>query len=75
MTGLEMKYFVLKPKGNTPYSAASRAAMRRYSKVIRSHNPVLADELLRWAEDEFAEAYCNDREAEELAKIEGDRDL
>ena len=42
MTGLEMKYFVLKPRGNDRYAAASRAAMRRYADVIVGENPALA---------------------------------
>ena len=51
-TGLQMKYFVLKPKGNTRYAKASRAAMFRYSSFIRSENPKLADDIFSWAEHE-----------------------
>lgn len=31
MDGLMMKYFVLKPRGNDAYAAASRAAMHAYA--------------------------------------------
>lgn len=62
MTGLQMKYFVLKPKGNDEYAAASRAAMRRYSKVISNRNPLLAKKLLDWAEKEFGIAWGGDDE-------------
>jgi hypothetical protein len=46
--GLQMKYFVLKPKGNDPYHAASRAAMVAYAEAIRSTNLELCDDLLKW---------------------------
>jgi hypothetical protein len=64
MTGLEMKYFVLKPKGKSQYAAASRAAMRRYAKVIASDNPGLAEELHSWAEREFGIAWGGDTESQ-----------
>ncbi|MBO6755495.1 MAG: hypothetical protein JJ902_04160 [Roseibium sp.] len=48
MTGLQMKYFVLKPAGDSAYSKASRAAMRAYAEKIKSENPELSDELLSW---------------------------
>ncbi len=48
MTGLEMKYFVLKPKGDDAYAIASREAMRTYAKAIDDENPVLAQELKMW---------------------------
>jgi hypothetical protein len=50
--GLQMKYFVLKPKGKDAYAVASREAMRRYATEIDSDNPVLADELRDWADRE-----------------------
>lgn len=49
MDGLQMKYFVLKPKGDDAYAIASRKAMLAYSKVIEETNPVLAQELKIWA--------------------------
>jgi len=52
MTGLEMKYFVLKPHGDDRYATASRGAMRRYADLIVQENPKLADELRVWAERE-----------------------
>lgn len=53
---LQMKYFVLKPKGGDPFAAASRAAMLRYADMIESHEPTLAKELRDWALNESAEA-------------------
>jgi len=32
MNGLMMKYFVLKPAGDSPYHTASRKAMKEYIK-------------------------------------------
>ncbi len=52
MTGLEMKYFVLKPKGDDVYAKASRAAMRQYASLIREENEELCAELLAWADKE-----------------------
>jgi len=48
MTGLEMKYFVLKPRGKDIYAIASREAMRRYADEIEGDNPRLAAELRKW---------------------------
>lgn len=53
MTGLEMKYFVLKPGGNTAYHEASRHAMRVYANHIRKENLQLANEVQEWAEKEW----------------------
>lgn len=53
--GLQMKYFVLKPKANNGYDMYARAsqnAMIAYSERIRTENPLLADQLLAWAEKE-----------------------
>ena len=52
MSGLEMKYFVLKPRGDDAYAKASRAAMRKYALMIREENPDLSDELREWADRE-----------------------
>ena len=60
MDGLMMKYFVLKPAGNDKYAAASRAAMRRYAKLIQGDNPTLASDLLSWADREYGIAHCGD---------------
>jgi hypothetical protein len=48
--GLDMKYFVLKPRGSTPFSEASRAGMRAYAEVIESHDRELAEDLTGWAD-------------------------
>lgn len=56
MTGLEMKYFVLKPKGNDAYANASRKAIIAYAKAIDDVNPKLKQELIVWVQDEILEA-------------------
>lgn len=48
LTGLQMKYFILKPKGNDPYAEASRCAMYAYAQSIEPENPELADDLMEW---------------------------
>lgn len=54
MSGLMMKYFVLKPSGFDPYAIASRTAMFAYAKAIRKENPDLAKDLADWALRESA---------------------
>lgn len=58
--GLVMKYFVLKPYGTDQYARASRAAMRRYAKVIAAENPELSQELITWADREYVDAFGED---------------
>ena len=56
MTGLEMKYFVLKPKSknvNDLYAEASRLAMKAYAKKIEIINPKMSLELSNWANKEY----------------------
>lgn len=53
MSGLEMKYFVLKPRGNDPYAKASREAMLTYHRLINKENPELSKELRAWATREL----------------------
>ena len=48
MSGLEMKYFVLKPKGQDKYAQASRSAMLTYANTIEPINPELAKDLRAW---------------------------
>lgn len=52
MSGLQMKYFVLKPAGDDVYSAASRKAMRTYASHISQESPELCKELREWADFE-----------------------
>jgi hypothetical protein len=55
MKGLEMKYFVLKPRSRSagdPYARASRIAMLSYAASIRKENPDLSHQLEAWATDE-----------------------
>jgi len=49
MSGLEMKYFVLKPDGFDEYNYASRQAMQAYADAIEETNIGLADDLRAWA--------------------------
>ena len=65
MTGLQMKYFVLKPKGDDAYATASRGAMVRYALLIKDTNPELAAQLNEWAAQEGAEAYVRAVEKEQ----------
>lgn len=58
MSGLVMKYFVLKPAGDHPYAKASRIAMRKYADAIKEENPDLAQQLYDWAAQENAETYA-----------------
>lgn len=53
MSGLIMKYFVLKPEGDDIYAQSSRRAMRAYAKLIQVENPELAKELVEWADREY----------------------
>jgi len=52
MEGLQMKYFVLKPKGKDRYAEASRKAMRAYATHIEAVNPELTKQLRQWADNE-----------------------
>ena len=52
MSGLMMKYFVLKPHGDDHYAKASRAAMRTYAKHISDENRELCNELMEWVDRE-----------------------
>lgn len=56
--GLTRKYFVLKPRGDDAYAAASRTAMRAYARGIGKVNRELASDLLGWADQENAEMYA-----------------
>ena len=55
MSGLIMKYFVLKPSGSDAYAVASRKAMRAYANAIRAENPELSSELWEWCARETLE--------------------
>lgn len=68
MDGLMMKYFVLKPHGKDQYARASRAAMRRYAKVIAAESPTLASDLLSWADREYVDQFEEDGIGEDYAK-------
>lgn len=52
MSGLQMKYFVVKPAGDDTYAKASRAAIRCYARHVEAANPEFAKELNEWAQRE-----------------------
>ena len=54
MSNLEMKYFVLKPRGvfDDPYAKASRVALKAYALAIKAENPKLAHDLYMWEIEE-----------------------
>lgn len=59
MTGLEMRYFVLKPKGDNAHARASREAMRAYANHLTCDEGDVSDfpaELTAWADREAAAA-------------------
>lgn len=53
MSGLEMKYFVLKPRGLDAYAKASREALLTYAHLIYTTNPELSKDLQDW--------YCREK--------------
>ena len=65
--GLQMKYFVIKPKGGfrDPYAKASRAALKAYAEAILEENPQLYGDLEKWRIEEQGKA----NEAHLLAKL------
>jgi len=58
--GLEMKYFVLKPRGTGIYAAASRTAMFAYARTILGENEQFSNEIREWASKEMADALYPD---------------
>lgn len=53
---LEMKYFVLKPRGTDKFAEASRAAMLRYAAIIAETDPGMAEQLADWVHEEADKA-------------------
>lgn len=51
---LEMKYFVLKPRGFERHAIASRKAMRAYATAIEDEDRDLATALRLWADTEHS---------------------
>lgn len=56
-TGLCMKYFVLKPAGESLYAEASRLSLYAYAREIRSLNPTLADDIVKWVDLEVVKCH------------------
>lgn len=50
---LQMKYFVLKPSGDSAYSVASRYALQTYAKIIKDFDKELSANLLEWVDAEW----------------------
>ena len=72
MTGLEMKYFVLKPDGVSSYHLASRNAILVYATTIANVNPELAKEIAKLREKikEYYGKELSKRERDELEEME-----
>jgi len=68
MSGLQMKYFVLKPSGNDKYAEASRKAMRAYAMTIQNENPELAEDLRKWSDKEMEKTESYKKSAAKLAR-------
>ena len=52
MSGLKMKYFILKPRGPGPYAEAARQAMLTYAVFIEDDNMTMANQLRDWVDKE-----------------------
>jgi hypothetical protein len=52
MSGLKLKYFVLKPAGDTLHAQACREAMRTYAYIMKDEIPELYHDLIEWADYE-----------------------
>lgn len=48
---LEIRYFVLNPKGTDSYANASREALVAYAESIKNHDPALAKDIWEWVDD------------------------
>ena len=62
MSGLELRYFILKPGAKGRHGMASRAALRAYLRVIAAEQPELALDLKEWVDA----CSLRDRELREL---------
>lgn len=63
-TGLYMKYFVLKPRGDSTHAIASRCAMRAYAQFIEGEDPDLAKALYAWVTNEVVECRTSEERSE-----------
>ena len=63
MTGLEMRYFVLKPRGKDAYAHASRRAMKAYADAIWDENNQLSIGLEEWVLNETNRALHSEDES------------
>ena len=52
MSGLQLRYFILKPKGRSMYAQASREALKAYAEAIELENKELSEDLNAWVERE-----------------------
>lgn len=72
MSGLKMKYFVLKPDGDDQYAEASRDAIIAYARCIDDYNSELAEDLYYWV-DEINTSL--DKKEDEIDDLEFDDEL
>lgn len=56
MSGLQMKYFILKPQGFEEHNHASRMALMAYADAVEDSSPDLAEDLKAWVEEARNEA-------------------
>ncbi len=52
MSGLELRYFVLKPSAAGLHGKACRAALRKYASMMLETEPELAADLRAWCDAE-----------------------
>lgn len=66
---LEMKYFVLKPRGDDVFARASRAAMRVYADIVSDTDSHLAENLRNWVVTEQCNAAGLGNETYSIAEV------
>ena len=67
MSGLEMRYFILKPGAKGKHGTASRAALLAYAYVIKDENPEFYSDLRDWIVKEHVKAQERRRAKRDLA--------
>ena len=75
MPGLQMKYFVLKPRGDDMYAKASRQAMVVYALTIYDVNPELAYDLVYWASQHAKTTKEREAIQQSLSDMETEKEL
>lgn len=49
---VKLKYFTLKPSGDSPWAKASRVAMRAFAAEIEAHDMSAAAQIKQWVYEE-----------------------